>query len=154
MRENWYVPLSRKVGETADRSKWPWVSRIAAAAEPAKRSSTAASIGFVKPRHPCINQDPTFARPADKNNVHHRQPSICEIARDFPGSGLRLLTISHCLSRKWHLHFLRDPRIIYDLIAVVFPSNFLCGFQIRRSDPGNRLNQPISHILLVAENAF
>ena len=154
MRENWYVPLSRKVGETADMVK------MAVGQQDCRWRRTCETLldsclnRLREAPSPCINQDPTFARPADKNNVHHRQPWICEIARDFPGSGLRLLTISHCLSRKWHLHFLRDPQIIYDLIAVVFPSNFLCGFQIRRSDPGNRLNQPIRHILLVAENAF
>jgi hypothetical protein len=119
VRENWYVPLSRKVGETADMVK------MAVGQQDCRWRRTCETLLYS-----CLNRlreapsslhqsGSTFARPADKNNVHHRQPSICEIARDFPGSGLRLLTISHCLSRKWHLHFLRDPQIIYDLIAAV-----------------------------------
>lgn len=47
---------------------------------------------------PCVNQDFNSRRAYRENNVHHRQPSISEIARSFPGSGLRLLTTSHCLS--------------------------------------------------------
>ena len=41
-----------------------------------------------------------------------------------------------------------------DLLAAVLASNFLCAFQIHRSDLGNRFNQPISHVLLVTENTF
>jgi hypothetical protein len=73
------------------------------APKPAKRSSTAASINFVKPVTPAsITIQLSTGLP--ENNVHHPQPSISEIARDFPGSDLRLLPISHCLSVKWDLH--------------------------------------------------
>ena len=57
----------------------------------------AAMLGFSQ-HYGCVNQDFNSRRAYRENNVHHRQPSISEIARSFPGSGLRLLTTSHCLS--------------------------------------------------------
>jgi hypothetical protein len=108
VRENWRVPLFRKVGQAADVVKM-------AVSQPDCRWRRTCETFFYRcfnrlreASHSSINQDPALAGLAEKDNVHHRQPSISEIARDFPGAGLRLLTISDCLSRKWHLHFLRD----------------------------------------------